>query len=283
VKVAFVGLGAMGRRMARRLVDAGNELTVWNRTPERAEPLVAAGASLAASPADAARGAEVVFVMVADPPALADVADGESGIAAALAAGAALVQMSTVGIAATARLAAGLPAGAALLDAPVLGSLAEAESGALRIFAGGDADVFERLEPLLSVLGDPVHVGAVGAGSAAKLVANSTLFSVLAALGESIAVADRLGLDRRVTFDVLSRTPLGSQAERRRPSLESGDYPTRFALALALKDANLVAEASEGLDLRVLDAARSWLADALAAGFGDSDYSAVLEQIVRQH
>lgn len=137
---------------------------------------------------------------------------------------------------------------------------------------------FESLRPLFSALGDPVHTGALGSGAAAKLVANSTLFGSLAVLGEAIALGDALGLDRATTFEVLSGTPVAAQAERRRGPLESGEFPLRFALALARKDATLVTE--ESADLRVAEAARTWLAEAEGAGLGEADYSRILEHIV---
>jgi 3-hydroxyisobutyrate dehydrogenase-like beta-hydroxyacid dehydrogenase len=169
------------------------------------------------------------------------------------------------------------------LDAPVLGSVAEAESGTLKIYAGGEDALLERWTPLLSELGSVIPVGPVGAGSAAKLLANATLVGVIGILGEALAVAQGLGLPLEVAFEVLETTALADQAKRRRPSLESGDYPPRFALSLARKDADLILEAaaSSGLDLRITEAARSWLADADAAGHGDEDYSAVLAQILR--
>ena len=282
MEVSFVGLGAMGSRMADRLLGAGYALTVWNRSPAKADPLVERGATRAESPADAARRGDVVLTMVADPAALIAVTEGPSGIAAGTRPGATVVEMSTVGPAAIERLAGTLPEAVQLLDAPVLGSLAEVEAGTLTIFAGGPADAFERCRPLFQVLGEPLHAGDLGAGAAAKLVANSTLFGSLGVLGEAIALADALGLPRGVTFDVLAVTPMGAQAGRRRPSLESGEYPKRFALSLARKDAQLVAEAGEGAgrDLRLARAALSWLADAEAAGWGDRDYSSVLERIL---
>jgi 3-hydroxyisobutyrate dehydrogenase/2-hydroxy-3-oxopropionate reductase len=281
--VAFVGLGAMGARMARRLLDAGNRLVVWNRTPAKAEPLAAAGATVASTPAGAARDVDVVITMVSDPGALRDVTSGDDGVIAGLASSATLIEMSTVGPAAVSRLASRLPPGQAMLDAPVLGSVAEAESGSLRIFVGGPAPLFERWRGLLSALGSPVHVGLLGSGARSKLVANLTLFGVLGVLGEALALADRLGLSREVAFEVLAGTPLREQAERRRPSIESGRYPARFRLSLGLKDATLIQEAAgeAGADLRVLEAARSWLADAVAEGRGDEDYSAVLATILR--
>ena len=137
------------------------------------------------------------------------------------------------------------------------------------------------MRPVLESLGTPVHVGPLGSGAAAKLVANSTLFAIIAALAEALALADGLGLSRETTFHVLESTPLAQQAARRREAIERGDYPPRFTLALAHKDAELVtaAAAATGVDLRLAAAAASWLADAEAAGRGSDDYSAVLAYV----
>jgi 3-hydroxyisobutyrate dehydrogenase/2-hydroxy-3-oxopropionate reductase len=280
--IGFVGLGAMGSRMASRLVDAGNGVTVWNRTAERAEPLRAAGARVADSPADAARGADFVLTMVRDRDALREVAEGPSGVLAGLQPGSALIEMSTVGPAAIDELEQQIPEGAGLLDAPVLGSIGEVEEGSLRIFVGGSAELFERARPVLGVLGDPFHVGELGSGAAAKLVANSTLVSIICALGEAVALGDGLGLTREATFEVLAASPLASQAERRRGAIESGRYPPRFKLSLARKDAELVLGAAReaGAELRIVDAAGQWLAEAEQAGWGDLDYGAVLARIL---
>lgn len=282
--VAFIGLGAMGGRMARRLLDAGHRLVVWNRTPDKAQSLVDAGADLAASPAEAARRADVVFTMVADPDALIAVSEGPDGIAAGAAEGATVIEMSTMGPAAIDRLASALPGGVGVLDAPVLGSLSEAEAGELRVFVGGPDDLVERWTPLLSVFGPVRHVGPLGAGASAKLVANQTLLGVLGVLGEAVALARGLGLSTETTLDVLSVTPLGAQAERRRPVVEEREVPRRFALSLATKDADLMLEAARanGVDLRLVAGVRSWLADAEAAGLGDKDYSTVIAHIARQ-
>jgi 3-hydroxyisobutyrate dehydrogenase-like beta-hydroxyacid dehydrogenase len=280
-RVAVVGLGAMGSRIARRFLEAGHELTVWNRDAAKAEPLVAAGASAAQTPAEAARQAEAVVTMVADPEALAAVTEGPDGAAAGLLRGSVLVQMSTVGPRSLERLAAVVPE-PSLLDAPVLGSIGEVEAGSLRIFAGGQPELVERWTPLLGTLGTVLHVGPVGAGTAAKLVANSTLVGVVGLLGEALALGTALGLPAEVAFEVLEATPLGEQARRRRPAFESGEYPPRFSLSLARKDADLIldAAAQRELDLRLATAAREWLADAERSGRGADDYSAVLAEIV---
>jgi 3-hydroxyisobutyrate dehydrogenase-like beta-hydroxyacid dehydrogenase len=274
--IGFVGLGAMGSRMARRLLDAGHELAVWNRTSEKAQPLLAGGARRAQSPAGAAHGAEAVIVMVSDPAALEAVMWGPEGVAAGLAEGAVVIQMSTVSPQVVDRLAAEVP----LLDAPVLGSISEAEQGTLNIFASGPDELVQRWTPLLSTLGAVLPVGPVGAGTAAKLVANLTLVGTIGVLGETIALARVLGLADETTFEVLAATPLAAQAERRLPAFESGEYPPRFPTALARKDAELIVEAAA--ELRLANAARSWLADAEASGRGADDYSSVLAEIAKR-
>jgi 3-hydroxyisobutyrate dehydrogenase-like beta-hydroxyacid dehydrogenase len=272
----------MGSRIARRLLQSGHQLAVWNRDAAKAEPLVGLGAVATKSPAAAAAGAEAVITMVADPAALRDVTEGAGGTVAGATEATTLIQMSTVAPEAIARLESVLPPGMSLLDAPVLGSLSEAEAGTLAIFAGGSQELVERWTPLLSALGSVLHVGPVGAGTAAKLVANTTLLGVLGVLGEALLVAEALGLSLETAFEVLAVTPLAAQAERRRPAVESGQYPRRFALPLARKDADLIVEAAAaaGADLRVIAAVRSWLADAVQAGYENEDYSAVLARIL---
>jgi 3-hydroxyisobutyrate dehydrogenase-like beta-hydroxyacid dehydrogenase len=244
-------------------------VVVWNRTPDKAKPLVDRGGALADSPGDAARRSDAVITMVTDPAAL-------ESVAADIPESATVIQMSTVGPAAVMRLASRFPK---LLDAPVLGSIGEVEAGKLQIFVGGPHELVEACTPLLRELGTPTRVGEVGAGSAAKLVANATLIGTTTLLGECLALGRTLGLAERV-WDVLAATPLAQAAARRRPAVESGEYEPRFALSLARKDADLVLEAAGATDVRVLEAVRRWLADAEAAGRGDQDHAAVLAQIL---
>ena len=243
--VAVLGMGAMGSRIARRLLDAGHHVTVWNRTPDRAAPVLEAGASPAATPAEAARSNEVVIVMVTNDAALREVTEGPDGVAAGVTDSTTVIEMSTVGAAAVTRLAEQFPAGTHLIDAPVLGSIGEVESGTLRIFVGGPDDDVARWTPLLSQLGTPIHVGPLGSGVAAKLVANSTLVGVIGVLGEAILLADVVGLPREVASTSLARRRSPGRSSGAAPQIESGEYPPRFALALARKDAELIATAAE--------------------------------------
>lgn len=267
--------------MAARLVDAGHDVAVWNRTPERAAALVERGARHARSPADAAAGAEAVLTMLSTPEVLEEVACGEEGMASGMAPGGTLVEMSTVGPGGVAAVRARLPAGVSMLDAPVLGSVPQATDGTLAVFVGGDDAVVERWRPLLGVLGRPRHVGPLGAGAAMKLVANSTLGALMTGLAEALALADAFGLDQSAALDVLAESPIGVTTRSKRALVESGRYPPNFTVSLAAKDLRLVAEAAEaaGVEVRVSPAARSWMEEADAAGLGPLDYSAVIAHV----
>lgn len=280
--VGVLGLGAMGGRIARRLLEAGHEVSAWNRSPQKAEALVEAGARPASSPAEVAERVDVVLTMLADPDALMEVVTGSQGLASA-GGSFTLVEMSTVGPDAIQQVVEALPDDVEVLDAPVLGSLSEVEAGSLQIFVGGSKELFERWSPLLSELGSPLHVGGLGAGAAAKLVVNSTLLGVLGVLGEALALARGQGLTEETALRVLESSPLGAQVERRRPAIESGDYPLRFRLALARKDAQLVVDTADsaGVDARLAAAVLAWLTDADESGWGDRDYSSILEHISR--
>jgi len=282
-RVAFCGLGQMGAPMAARLLDAGHELVVWNRTAERAQSLVDGGARRAETPAEAAASVEVVLTMLATPAAVDEVVFGDGGIVAGMGEGSGptLVEMSTVGPDAVRSLAARLPEGAQLLDAPVLGSVPQATDGSLKIFVGGPEPLFRRWEPLLGELGTPVHLGPLGAGAAMKLVANATLGSLVSALAEALALAGALGLPQAAVLDVLAGSPIGATVKSKRDNIESGDYPPNFKLSLAAKDLRLVAGAAArlGLDLPVVEAARRWMEEAEGAGLGPLDYSAVVAHV----
>ena len=280
-KIAFLGLGRMGLPMAIRLVDAGHDVTVWNRTAEKARPAVQKGARRAASPADAAGGAEAVCTMLATPAALDEVLFGPEGAAAAMPSGATLLEMSTVGPHAVAEVRTRLPEGAGMLDAPVLGSVPEATEGSLKVFAGGDAETYERWRPVLGTFGSPRLLGPVGSGAAMKLVVNSTLMVLMAGLGEALALGDGFGLEQGAMLDILSDSAIGVTARGKRSRIERGAYPPNFTLELARKDAELVVEEARraGVEMPVAIGASGWMTEADEAGFGGLDYSAVIARI----
>lgn len=279
--VAFCGLGQMGEPMAALLLDAGEGLVVWNRTPERADALAGRGAGRASSPAEAASSADLVITMLSTPEALDEVIFADNGLASGIEKGATLVEMSTVGPDVIRRLPERLPQGVHVVDAPVLGSVSAATDGSLKVFVGGPEDQVEQARPVLERFGTVHHLGPLGAGAAMKLVANCTLGALMTGLGEALALADGLGLDVSQVLELLAESAIGATAKSKADNIESGTYSPNFKLALAVKDLGLVTAAAQqaGVELRLAPAARAWLESADAAGLGAMDYSAVVAHI----
>lgn len=227
--VAVLGLGHMGASMARRLLATGHQVSVWNRT---ARP-VDAGAAVATSPAEAVREADVVFTMLADAAAVDAVLFGPDGAAEALRPGSVVVQTSTIGLDDVRALASRLPTGVSLVDAPVAGSVGAAEAGQLILLVGGDDETLDRVTPVLTALGTVQRCGALGAGTALKLVLNTALITSLAALADVLAVAAAVGVDETVALDALADGALGGAVARARRT------DAAFSIALAGKDVDL--------------------------------------------
>ncbi|WP_083743996.1 NAD(P)-dependent oxidoreductase [Microbispora rosea] len=265
--IAFLGLGRMGIPMAGRLVAAGHQVTVWNRTP-RDVP----GAEAAPSAAEAAAGADVVITMLSDPDAVSDVV---RAALPGLRPGSVLVEMSTIGPGAVRSLRDLLPEGVGLVDAPVLGSVGPAADGTLVVLAGGRREDLDRVSDVLRVFGTVHEAGGPESGAATKLAVMSALVTAQVGLAETLAYADGLGVGRAALLDVLGATPLAGLAERLRPVAESGPFETRYALGLAAKDLRLATE-GPGSRQTVTAAARDLLADAVAAGLAGHDLTAVV-------
>jgi 3-hydroxyisobutyrate dehydrogenase-like beta-hydroxyacid dehydrogenase len=280
-KIAFLGLGMMGGRMAARLLEAGHEVAVWNRTSARAASLAERGATVASSPAEAAARAELAITMLSTPDALEQVVFGDDGLVQGLHPGQVLIDMSTVGPHADRSVAARLPRGVPLVDAPVRGSIAEAAAGRLHVFVGASDADFARVTFALAVFGDVRHTGGPGSGQAMKLVVNLALGASMVVLGEALALGASLELPQGMVLDVLSDSPIGPVVSAKRSNIESGRYEPAFALRLAEKDLKLVtdAAASGGCDLKVARATLRWLEEASRHGAGDLDFSAVVATI----
>jgi 3-hydroxyisobutyrate dehydrogenase len=275
--VAVLGLGAMGHAIAARLLGAGHDVRVWNRTPGRDDELVAAGARRTTTPADAVRNAEVVITMVTDPPALEAVLFGPDGAAPAIQKGATLIDMSTVGPTEIASVAERL-APVQVLDAPVLGSVPSVETGKLVILVGGDRAAFDRHTELFALFGTPVYLGASGSGALLKLVNNAASTATLVALGELLALTDRFGVETDVVLQSLEVGPLASLIERWRPRLKGEDQSSYFRLALARKDLALAFDEAgrEGTELSVAETAAARCDEAIEDGLGDEDFGAIV-------
>jgi len=280
-KIGFLGLGEMGTPMATRLLRAGHDMTVWNRSAERTVPLAKEGAAVASSPAETAAGAEFVITMLATPEALEQVLFGSDGLAPALSAGQILIDMSTVGPDEFRSAAARLPKGVPLVDAPVRGSVPQATSGLLEVFAGATDENYERVRPILEILGKVRHTGGPGSGAAMKLVANLVLGAAIVTLGEALALGESLELDRSMLFDVLTDSQIGPVVRAKRANIESGDFTPSFKLRHAAKDLKLVTEAaaSRRRELKQARVNRAWLDEAAEHGAADLDFSSVVETI----
>lgn len=278
-RIGFLGAGAMGARMAARLMAAGHELTVWNRSPERISPLVALGALRAETPANAARDAEFVIAMVRDDEASKSVwLDEETGALAAMTRGAVAIDSSTLSLDGARAIArAARRADIDFLDAPVAGSRPQAEAGQLIYFVGGPTDVCAKSEPILRAMGAAVHhAGPHGAGAAVKLAVN-TLFGVqVCAVAELLALFDAVGIDARAAFSIVSETPVASGAAKAAgASMLAGAFAPMFPVALAEKDFGYARAAAAPAAIPVTAAAHETFRQALRGGLGEQNLTSV--------
>ncbi|MFC8104143.1 NAD(P)-dependent oxidoreductase [Streptomyces sp. NPDC057363] len=278
--VSVLGTGIMGAAMARNLARAGHTVRVWNRSRDKAEPLAADGAHVAAGPQEAVRGADVVLTMLYDGPAALDVMRQS---APGLRPGTAWAQSTTAGVDAVADLAAfAHEHGLVFFDAPVLGTRAPAEAGQLLVLAAGPSHAREAVTPVFDAVGSRTvwtgEDGAAGSATRLKLVANSWVLAATNAAGEVLALAKALGVDPDGFFDAIAGGPLDMGYLRAKAGLirDGALTPAQFAVTTAAKDARLIVEAGEanGVRLDVAAAGAERLARAAARGHGDEDMAA---------
>lgn len=281
-RIAVLGTGRMGAPIARNLLAAGFPVHVWNRTASRARPLAGAGARVFSTAAAAARGAEVVVTMLVDGDATEFAVAGHHGALDELTPGTIWVQMGSIGLEWTERLAARAQEhGISFVDAPVSGSDGPARDGKLVILAAGDESLRSRLEPVFDALGRrTLWLGAIGNGSALKLVLNGWLASITEAAAESVAFTEALGLDPGLFAHTIADLPLGAPyAVAKANAMTAHQYEPGFALRHAVKDVGLALAAAErdGLPLPLLELVdRRWEAG-IAEGHGDQDVAAAVE------
>lgn len=284
----FIGLGAMGAPMAKRLVSAGFDLSVFDARRQSTDPLVGLGATLAGSPREAADGAEALFVMVVNAEQAEDVLFGVEGAVETLSPESAVVLMSTVGPGAVRGLGGRLTGrDVGLLDAPVSGGVARAERGDLLIMAGGPKDLFEGLRPALEAMGSTVAYcgGSVGDGQSVKLV-NQLLCGVhIAAAAEALAYAGALNLDARAVFETIRHGAANSfmLEDRGERMLEREFVPAKSALDIFVKDMGLVREAAgeRGFSTPLADAAHRLYEVGSSLGLGGEDDSGLIRLFER--
>lgn len=286
MRVGFIGLGRMGYPMASNISAAGFPLTVWNRTVAKAEALAAeTGAAVASSPADLARGVDVVITMVADGEVLTDLYTGPGAMCGSLPAGTVCVDMSTVSPEESRQVAAAVEAaGGRFVDAPVSGSTAIATAGTLTIMAGGHAEDVETLRPVFEAMGSRLyHMGPVGSGATIKLAVNSIVYGLGQAVAEGLVLAEAAGIGRETAYEVFANSAIAAPFVhyRREAFLKPGEVPVAFRMVLAKKDLDLALDlaCSAGASMPQAVLNRSELVEAIAAGFGDHDMSAVAEYL----
>src|SRR3989441_5229320 len=245
MRVGFIGLGAMGGRMASRLLAAHHDVVVYNRSPERARPLEQRGAKVAATAKQIAAGVDIVFSSVANDAALEQVMLGPDGALAGARAGCIVIEMSTVNPRTSRQVhEAAHSKGVAVLDAPVSGSTVQAEQGQLVIFVGGEEDVYQKCQSILAVLGSKTfYLGPSGAGATMKLCVNTLLGLGVQALAEAIALGLKAGLPRERFLEVLGETAVVSPSQKAKlENARKDEYPAAFALRLMFKDFGLIVE-----------------------------------------
>ncbi len=247
-QVGFIGLGIMGRGMAANLLRAGFPLAVWNRTRERTEPLAAAGAAVAASPAELAAASDIVITCVSDTPDVEAVILGPQGVIHGARPGSLVIDMSTISPQATRAIAAALAArGVDMLDAPISGGSEGAAQGTLSIMVGGAAAALQRALPVLQAMGKRItHVGPHGAGQTVKLVNQVLVVGNCLAMCEALLLAQAGGVDLEKTLEAVSGGAAGSwMLSQRGPQILSRDWRPGFTIALQQKDLRLVLEAAD--------------------------------------
>lgn len=284
MRLAFIGLGTMGGPMAERLLRAGFELTVHNRTRERELPLVQAGAARAASPKEAASGADMVLVMVSDTPDVEEVVLGQQGALHGMSPGSLLIDMSTISPGATRRIAERLQErGAAMLDAPVSGGSEGARDGTLAIMVGGEATHLEQARPVLEKLGKSITlVGGTGSGQLAKAMNQVIIAGTYAAVAEGMALGLKAGLDMQAAVQAVSGGAAGSWVlTNRAGNMIANEYPLGFRTRLHRKDLGIALAAARelGVAMPVASYVEQLETSLVGRGLGDEDVSNVARTV----
>jgi len=282
--LGFIGLGSMGSRIAKRLLDTGHQVSGYNRTRAKAESLLQSGMQWKATPREVAQAADITFSMVMDSAALSSVTDGPDGILAGLSAGKIYIDMSTVSPRLIRDLAGRVATtGAQMLDAPVSGSIPAAESGTLILYIGGSEESLGRARPVLESISQKIiHVGENGQAIAIKIAINLNLPTQLISLFEGVLLAERSGVPRATALDSLLNSVAASTAMKyRAPFMLKMPEQVWFSAAMMQKDLRLALELGEelGVELRTVELAQEMLTKAVEMGWGDEDF-AVLFKVV---
>jgi len=281
-QIGFIGLGTMGAPMASNLLRGGFQVTVYNRTASKCEPLIEEGALTAPTPRAAAEGKEVIITMVSNDDSIREVFYGEEGILDTLQPGTVVIDSSTISPGLVHEIAAAVEErGGHFLDAPVTGSKPGAVGGTLVFMVGGSADVIEDNRDIFDTLGKKLlHMGGNGSGAAAKLAHNAMVGIHNAALSEGFAIAVKSGVPADKFLELVLNGSAGSkQAELKGRKIIENDFSNQFSLALMLKDLKLASSLSDatGVPTPMLAIAKSLFQAGFAQGHGEEDLSAVVK------
>lgn len=284
MRIGFIGLGIMGQPMAKNLLKAGHELMIYNRTKEKAMPLVDVGASLGHSPKELAYWAEAIILMLTGPEAIEAVLNGSDGLLSVSDVRPIIVNMSTVSPSYTQNLTLKLKAkGIPFIDAPVSGSKKPAEDGTLVILASGPQDLVQAMETVFLAMGKKVvYCGEAGKGTDMKMSINLLLSVMMAGLSEAVVMAERLGLDIQLFLDTVLSGPLACDFFRlKAPLLQKNEFLPQFPLKHMAKDIDFILQTAQAnnLKLRVEEAVANYYETAMGNGLGDLDLSAIKKVI----
>jgi len=284
-RLGFIGIGSMGSRMAKRLLEHGYHLFAYNRSREDAEALVKYGATVADSIAELASEADVILPSLTNDDAVKSVYTDPQGVFAHMRRGAAIIEMSTVAPATSRGLYdLSQKAGVKFLDSPVSGSTPAAEEGTLTLFCGGDEELFEAAQPIFSSIASRnFYLGGSGSGTAMKLVANTLLGVGMQAIAESVALGQKEGLNRHRLLEVLSHTAVIAPAHLGKLSrADAGDYSAQFAIRLMNKDFHLVLETAAAAKTPMPATAAAFQMNVAKFSEGkEEDFSAVIALMER--
>jgi len=279
-KLGFIGIGSMGRPIARRLLQAGYKVSVYNRDRSKAEALVGHGAVVANSIAELASNTDVILSCLANDDAVRNVYAGPEGVFANVRPGTVVMEMSTVNPETSRELyKLGAARAVSVLDVPISGSTAAAEQGTLTLFAGGERKIFDGAEPIFrAVARQYFYLGPSGSGTTMKLVANTLLGVGMQAIAEAVVLGQKAGLDRDRLFDVLSHTAVIAPAHAGKLAKAArNDYAPQFAIRLMNKDFGLILEAAARMQVPMPLTAAAFQINALeAASNNEEDFSAVI-------
>lgn len=283
-KFGFIGLGIMGSAMAKNLVRAGFEVTVWNRTPEKCAELAALGAKVASSPKEVAQSCPVIFAMLADPAAAEAVCFAPDGVLEGIGDGRGYVDMSTVDAGISRRIATAVTAkGGRFLEAPVSGSKKPAEDGTLIILSAGDRSLYEEAMPGFDKLGKKVlYLGEVGNGANMKLVVNMVMGGMMSIFCEGLALGEKAGLDRSDILEVIDAGAMSNPMFRMKGELiDKEDFTVAFPLKHMQKDLRLAVDLGDRMKQPLYSAAiaNEVFKKAKELGFGEEDFSALFKAV----